>query len=140
MVSNLKVEALIIVDVQNDFCTGGSLAVEGNEKIFPIINKLRELPMYEGRIFLTRDWHLKEHCSFQVNNPGSELFKSIVLEDTKETQVMWPVHCVQNTHGAEFHNDLVRKETDVVISKGFELRWDSYSGFGSTGEKTELCD
>merc|ERR1712113_91959 len=90
-------KALIIVDVQNDFCTGGSLCVPNNEEIFPVIDKLRESPYKEmwKTVVHTRDWHPANHCSFQANNPGSELFKPITLEDTGVEQVMWPVHCVQ---------------------------------------------
>jgi len=85
--------ALIIVDVQNDFCEGGSLAVENASAIIPIINALRENPLF-NHVFLTRDWHPQSHCSFQANNPGTALFSKITLADTGAEQVMWPIHCV----------------------------------------------
>lgn len=97
--------ALIIVDVQNDFCSGGSLSVPGNELIFPVIEKLTG-PIGQNKfdfVIRTRDWHPDKHCSFQVNNPGSKLFQPVKLEDTGVEQMMWPLHCVQNTKGAEFH-------------------------------------
>ena len=129
--------ALVIVDVQNDFCTGGSLCVPENEQIFEIINKLREDARF-SHVFLTRDWHPTNHCSFHENNPGSELFKPITLPDTGMEQVMWPTHCVQDSQGAQFHKDLIRKESDIVVNKGMLDRVDSYSGFGSHPEKTTL--
>ena len=98
--------ALIVVDVQNDFCTGGSLCVPDNEAIFPVIQKLRTEEAYRDRyqhVYFTRDWHPQDHCSFQSNNPGSTLFTPITLADTGVEQVMWPDHCVQGSTGAEFH-------------------------------------
>ena len=89
---------------------------------------------------MTRDWHPANHASFQENNADTELFQSIVLPDTGVTQVMWPTHCVQNSHGAEFSAHLERHEDDVVISKGQLERTDSYSGFGTSPEKTDLAD
>ena len=88
-----KKTALIIVDMQNDFCTGGSLCVQENEATFPIINKLRKEGHFDY-VFRTRDWHPQNHASFQINNPGSKLFEKIVLPDTGVEQVMWPSHCV----------------------------------------------
>ena len=85
--------ALIIVDVQNDFCKGGSLEVADANSIIPLINKLRLLPTFD-LVILTRDWHAKTHCSFAVNNPGTKVFEMIRLPDTGVDQVMWPVHCV----------------------------------------------
>lgn len=81
------------MDVQNDFCTGGSLAVKDCEMIFPVIDKLRNSGKFE-KVYRTRDWHPANHASFQANNPGSKLFEEILLEDTGVMQVMWPTHCV----------------------------------------------
>jgi nicotinamidase/pyrazinamidase len=130
--------ALIIVDVQNDFCKGGSLEVTDANTIIPLINKLRDLPIFD-LVVLTRDWHAPTHCSFAANNPGTNVFEMIKLVDTGIDQIMWPTHCVQGTPGAQFHKDLVINHTsDVIVNKGLLERVDSYSGFGSHPEKTEL--
>ena len=141
MVENTSTKALIIVDVQNDFCTGGSLAVGDNEMIFPIIDKLRASPYKETwkKVYRTRDWHPADHCSFQVNNPGSELFKPFKLANGVD-QVMWPVHCVQNTKGAEWHEKCPLLDGEVIVDKGTDKTVDSYSGFGTAPEKTILLD
>ena len=103
--------------MQNDFCKGGSLEVPDANSIIPLINKLRELPIFD-LIVLTRDWHSKTHCSFAANNPGTKVFEMIKLSDTGVDQVMWPTHCVQGSTGAEFHKDLVvKKETDIIVNK-----------------------
>jgi len=128
-----KMTALIIVDVQNDFCTGGSLQVPDNEVIFPIIDKLRTNCSFDV-VVRTRDWHPASHASFQANNPGTKLFEMITLKDTGVEQVMWPTHCVQGTHGAEFHSDCELRENEIVVDKGTLERVDSYSGFGSAPE------
>lgn len=130
-------KALIIVDVQNDFCDGGSLAVSGSLDIMAPVNKLRDSAYFDHVIY-TRDWHPANHCSFHANNPGSELFKPIVLEDTGVTQVMWPTHCVEGSEGAKFHKDLKVTDQDIIFSKGKNDRIDSYSGFGTAPEDTGL--
>ena len=81
------------------------------------MNNLRELPIF-SMLIRSRDWHPQTHCSFAVNNPGAKLFETIVLSDTKTEQTMWPVHCVQDTFGAEYHSEIVTKPTDYVVSKG----------------------
>jgi nicotinamidase/pyrazinamidase len=130
--------ALIIVDVQNDFCKGGSLEVADANSIIPLINRLKELPTID-LVVLTRDWHSKNHCSFAANNPGTKVFDMIKLPDTGVDQIMWPVHCLQGSYGAEFHKDLqINKNLDIIVSKGQVERVDSYSGFGSPPEKTDL--
>lgn len=131
--------ALIIVDVQNDFCKGGSLAVNNGNDIIPIINKLREDKKWD-LIVTSQDWHDPKHCSFHSNHPGSQLFETIVLEKTNVAQVMWPDHCVQKSFGAEIHKDLVTKESDVKILKGQDNDVDSYSAFGNQSEDTGLND
>lgn len=93
------------MDVQNDFCKGGSLEVADANSIIPLINRLRELPTFD-LIVLTRDWHSKNHCSFAANNPGTKVFDMIKLLDTGVDQIMWPVHCIQGSTGAEFHKEL----------------------------------
>lgn len=129
--------ALIIVDVQNDFCEGGSLAINDASSIVPLINKLRQNPLF-SMIILTRDWHPENHGSFVENNPGQKVFTLFKLPDTGVDQMMWPKHCVQGTKGAEFHPDLTVLSTDTIVNKGTLERVDSYSGFGSHPEVTEL--
>ena len=140
MIHSTQKRVLIIVDVQNDFCTGGSLCVTDNEQIFPVIERLRrnEGPKRFDYVFRTRDWHPSTHASFHANNPGSELFGKVILQDTGVEQVMWPTHCVQNTHGADWHPSCQLKPEEIVIDKGTLDRVDSYSGFGSHPEDTGL--
>ena len=124
--------ALIIVDPQNDFCPGGSLAVNEANLIMPIINNLRDYltTKYNTIVCITQDWHPKDHVSFHENNPGSTMFQPHTLENGIE-QMMWPVHCVQDSDGAKFHNELITKNSDQIFQKGCKLSVDSYSGFGS---------
>jgi nicotinamidase/pyrazinamidase len=89
-------------------------------------------------VFHTRDWHPANHCSFQANHPGTELFSIIVLPDSRVEQVMWPTHCVQNTHGAEFHAECLPREAEIVVDKGTDQSVESYAGFGSHPELTTL--
>ena len=82
------------MDAQNDFCTGGVLAVPNNEIIFPVIEKLRESPIKEmwKTVIFSRDWHPADHCSFYVNHEGAEAYSTVVLE-SGDLQILWPVHC-----------------------------------------------
>ena len=95
-------KALIIVDVQNDFCEGGALAVPGASEIIPYINLLMEENEYD-QVVLTQDWHPDNHISFAANHSGKQPFETIELD--YGPQVLWPKHCVQGTHDAEFHPD-----------------------------------
>ena len=88
-----KKTALIIVDVQNDFCKGGSLAVNEANDVIPLINRLRESSMFH-KVILTRDWHPQSHWSFGSNHPGQKLFTIFRLPETGVDQMMWPAHCV----------------------------------------------
>ena len=126
--------ALLGVDLQNDFCAGGALAVPAGDEVVPVMNGLRALRAWAGGIFLTQDWHPRDHASFAANNPGSELFSTVELPGIGP-QVMWPVHCVQGTRGADFHPGVERDASDVVIQKGTHARTDSYSGFGDASPK-----
>ncbi|SEF90539.1 bifunctional nicotinamidase/pyrazinamidase [Bosea lathyri] len=123
--------ALIVVDVQNDFCPGGSLAVPGGNEVVPVINAL-------GRRFatviLTQDWHPPGHSSFASSHPGREPFELIELP--YGPQILWPDHCVQGTGGAEFHPDLDLPHAQTVIRKGYRREIDSYSGFMEADRKT----
>ena len=109
--------ALIIVDMQNDFCEGGSLECKNTQTIIPIINKLREHPMFDV-IVRTRDWHPQDHVSFASNHPGQKAYTVVDVKETKQQQVLWPDHCVQGTFGAKYHKDLIIKDTDIEILKG----------------------
>src|SRR5215470_9225748 len=91
-------DALVVVDVQNDFCTGGALAVPGGEKVVPAINRIAE--RFEN-VVLTKDWHPQDHVSFASNHANKRPFETIELSYGQ--QVLWPVHCVQGSFGAEFH-------------------------------------
>ena len=117
-------KALIVVDVQNDFCPGGSLAVRDGEQVVPFINSVRgQFPL----TVFTQDWHPKNHKSFASNNPGAEV--GTVIRQTGGDQIMWPDHCVQHTPGAEFRAGLDIRPGDRVFHKGELEAVDSYSGF-----------
>ena len=118
-------KALIVVDIQNDFCKGGSLEVTDGEKIIPYINHLMKTNNYD-EIILTQDFHPTEHKSFAVNN-GKSVGEIIDLNGTSQT--MWPVHCVQGTLGVEFHPDLEKNHATHIIKKGMNPEIDSYSAF-----------
>ncbi|NJM82011.1 MAG: bifunctional nicotinamidase/pyrazinamidase [Tabrizicola sp.] len=119
-----ETEALIVIDVQNDFCPGGALAVAGGDEIVGRINGLMtEFPV----VALTQDWHPADHSSFAVNHPGAAAFS--VIEMPYGPQVLWPAHCVQGTPGAGFHAGLATHPAQMVIRKGFRSMIDSYSAF-----------
>jgi len=131
--------ALVIVDIQHDFCEGGSLAVPGSLEILPLVNYLRDSGLFD-LIVTSRDWHPKDHVSFHENHPGETLFSKITVQETGQEQVMWPTHCVQGTSGAEYHPGLVVKESDIEVLKGQAKMVESYSAFGAGGEDTQLAD
>ena len=106
-------KALIIIDVQNDFCPGGALAVPEGDKIISTINKLSS--KFE-KVIATQDWHPKNHVSFASNNPGKNEYE--VIEYKGVEQVLWPNHCVPGTQGAEFHPDLETKNVNLILRKG----------------------
>lgn len=124
-------EALIVIDVQNDFCPGGALAVAGGDAIIPRINALME---DFATVVLTQDWHPANHASFAANHPGAEPFS--LTEMPYGPQVLWPDHCVQGTAGARFHPDLRRDRADLILRKGFRRGIDSYSAFFENDQKT----
>lgn len=117
-------DALIVVDVQNDFCTGGALAVPGGEDVVPGINRL--WPRFGCRV-LTQDWHPPGHSSFASRHPGKVPLETVAFPYGPQT--LWPDHCVQGTDGARFHPDLDTGGADMVIRKGFRREIDSYSAF-----------
>ncbi len=115
-------EALIVIDVQNDFCPGGALAVAEGDLIIPRINAA----MAEFQtVVLTQDWHPADHSSFAANHPGGQAFSTVQMP--YGTQTLWPVHCVQGTKGAQFHTNLRTDPAHLVIRKGFRAAIDSYS-------------
>jgi nicotinamidase/pyrazinamidase len=122
-------KALIVVDFQNDFCDGGSLEVKGALSLIPKINNLISSKAFEVLIF-TKCWHPSDHVSFAVNNEGRSLFESFTSEQTGQCLTMWPAHCVQNTAGAEFPEGLLVPASAVIVNKGTNSLYDSYSGFG----------
>lgn len=116
--------ALVIIDIQNDFIPGGSLAVPGGEEIVPIINELQHK---FDLVIATQDWHPRDHSSFAENHPGKKEFDIIKLNGMD--QKLWPVHCVQNSKGAEFHPELQTEKIEAIFRKGTDKKIDSYSGF-----------
>lgn len=116
--------ALIVIDVQNDFCPGGALAVAEGDAVVAPINAL--LGEFAVRV-LTQDWHPADHASFADNHPGAAPFS--VTQMPYGPQVLWPRHCVQGTAGADFHPGLRTDPADLVIRKGFRPEIDSYSAF-----------
>lgn len=115
--------ALIVIDVQNDFCPGGALAVAEGDRIVPGINALMD---GFAAVILTQDWHPAGHLSFASSHPGRKPFD--MTEMPYGPQVLWPDHCVQGTAGADFHPAL-RTDGDLIIRKGFRPKIDSYSAF-----------
>lgn len=116
--------ALIVVDVQNDFCPGGALAVPRGDEVVPVVNALAARFV---NVVLTQDWHPAGHASFASSHPGRKPFDTIVLP--YGPQVLWPDHCVQGTPGAALHPDLKIDHAQLVIRKGWRREIDSYSGF-----------
>jgi nicotinamidase/pyrazinamidase len=124
-------DVLLVVDVQNDFCPGGRLAVPRGDEVVPVINRLvRSF----AHVVLTQDWHPAGHHSFASSHPGKQPFESTRLHYGE--QVLWPDHCVQGTAGAEFHADLDIPHAALVIRKGFRSTIDSYSALYENDRKT----
>ncbi|KAL9654880.1 hypothetical protein ABK040_008671 [Willaertia magna] len=135
----MKKRALIIIDVQNDFCKGGSLEVPNANDIIGIINDIKTTKYFHTTI-LTQDYHPANHISFASNHKDNPpLFQIKKLNDGTD-QVMWPNHCVQGTYGVEFHSELIINENDIIVHKGMNELIDSYSGFydNQYKQKTEL--
>jgi nicotinamidase/pyrazinamidase len=117
-------DALLVIDMQNDFCPGGALAVERGDEIIPLINRLGQ--RFE-HVILTQDWHPANHISFASTHPGTQPFTTIEVE--YGTQTLWPDHCVQGTTGADFHPGLDLPHAEIIVRKGFRRHIDSYSAF-----------
>jgi nicotinamidase/pyrazinamidase len=117
-------DLLLVVDMQNDFCPGGQLAVSGGDDIIPVIHRIA--PFFE-HIALTQDWHPPNHQSFASAHPGKRPFEQVQVSYGEQT--LWPDHCVQGTSGAEFHPALHLPQAELILRKGFHPRIDSYSAF-----------
>jgi nicotinamidase/pyrazinamidase len=123
--------ALIVVDVQNDFCPGGALAVADGDAVVPLVNRMARA--FGVRVY-TQDWHSPDHRSFAASHPRAAAFS--MTEMPYGPQVLWPTHCVQGTHGAAFHPDLDTEPADMVLRKGFRPHVDSYSAFFENDRST----
>lgn len=123
--------AFLMIDIQNDFCPGGALAVAGGDQIVSGVNAIQD--RFDVRV-LTQDWHPADHSSFADQHDGAEPFSVINVE--YGPQVLWPGHCVQGTSGAAFHPDLATDRADLIIRKGFRRAIDSYSAFFENDKTT----
>ncbi len=124
-------DVLLVVDVQNDFCPGGALAVPDGDAVIPVIHRLA--PKFE-HIILTQDWHSPRHLSFASAHPGKHPFEQI--QTSYGEQTLWPDHCLQGTRGAEFHPALHLPGAELILRKGFDPEIDSYSAFFENDRKT----
>lgn len=117
-------DVLVVIDVQNDFCPGGALAVPDGDAVIDAIHSVA--PCFK-HIVLTQDWHPPGHTSFAIAHPGKKPFEQ--LELSYGLQTLWPAHCIQGSKGAEFHPALHLSQAELVLRKGFDPRVDSYSAF-----------
>jgi nicotinamidase/pyrazinamidase len=124
-------DALLVIDVQNDFCPGGQLAVVGGDGVVPVIQQIA--PLFE-HIILTQDWHPAGHGSFASAHAGKQPFEQIELSCGEQT--LWPDHCVQGSAGAEFHPALHLPQAELILRKGFRREIDSYSAFFENDRET----
>ena len=135
MTREIEMRALLLVDIQNDFLPGGALAVPHGDEIVPIVNKIMEKFDY---IVASKDWHPEGHGSFATSHPNKQVGEVIDLNGLP--QILWPVHCVQNTEGADFAPLLDKEKIQELVFKGCDPSVDSYSAFFDNGQrqKTEL--
>jgi nicotinamidase/pyrazinamidase len=125
------VDLLLVIDVQNDFCPGGALAVTDGDAVVPVVNRLAQR---FAHVVLTQDWHPPGHSSFATSHPASAPFETIAMPYGPQT--LWPDHCVQGTPGAAFHPQLATSKAELVIRKGFRASIDSYSAFHENDKTT----
>jgi nicotinamidase/pyrazinamidase len=123
-------KTLVLVDIQNDFLPGGALAVPDGDKIIPIVNKLQ--PIFPI-VVATQDWHPANHGSFAANHPSKNIYNQIELNGLPQT--LWPIHCVQNTKGAELAAALDQSHIEKIFQKGTDPAIDSYSGLFDNGHR-----
>lgn len=126
-----KNDVLLVIDVQNDFCPGGALAVPDGDSVVPDINRMAGDFRH---CVLTQDWHLAGHSSFASSHPGKMPFSTVTMPYGEQT--LWPDHCIQGTEGAEFHPGLVLPRAEMIIRKGYTPEIDSYSAFFENDRKT----
>ncbi|MBV8534896.1 MAG: isochorismatase family protein, partial [Alphaproteobacteria bacterium] len=124
-------DLLVVVDVQNDFCPGGALAVPRGDEVVSVVNRLAHGFQH---VVLTQDWHTPGHLSFASSHPGKQPFETTELP--YGTQVLWPDHCIQGTRGAEFHSALDITRAELIVRKGFRKNIDSYSAFFENDRRT----
>lgn len=124
-------DLLLVIDVQNDFCPGGALAVTDGDAVVPVVNRLAAR---FDHVVLTQDWHPAGHSSFATSHPGAAPFSEIAMPYGPQT--LWPDHCIQGSAGAAFHPDLATDRAELVIRKGFRVAIDSYSAFFENDRKT----
>jgi nicotinamidase/pyrazinamidase len=124
-------DLLLVIDVQNDFCRDGRLAVADGDDVVPVVNRLAQ--RFEHMV-LTQDWHPPGHSSFATSHPGRAAFESVEMPYGQQT--LWPDHCVQGTPGAAFHPALETERAELVIRKGFRPGIDSYSAFYENDRRT----
>jgi nicotinamidase/pyrazinamidase len=117
-------DVLLVVDIQNDFCPGGNLAVPRGDEIVPRVN---DLAARFGHVVLTQDWHPPRHQSFASTHPGRKPYE--IIDVAYGRQVLWPDHCIQGTPGADFRGDLQIPHAELVLRKGYRREIDSYSAF-----------
>jgi nicotinamidase/pyrazinamidase len=126
-----KDDALVVIDVQNDFCPGGALAVAEGDRIVPVVNRLSARFRH---VVLTQDWHPRGHVSFASSHPGRQPYETITLPYGE--QVLWPDHCVPGTPGAEFHPALDTRRASLIVRKGDDPAVDSYSALYENDHST----
>jgi nicotinamidase/pyrazinamidase len=124
-------DILLVVDIQNDFCPGGALAVPRGDEVVPLINRLAA---QFSHVVLTQDWHPRGHLSFASAHPGRKPYDTV--EVAYGPQILWPDHCVQGTAGAEFRDDLRIQHAELVLRKGYHREIDSYSAFRENDRTT----
>ncbi|MCD6123363.1 MAG: bifunctional nicotinamidase/pyrazinamidase [Spirochaetales bacterium] len=122
---------LLVIDVQNDFCPGGRLAVKDGDRVVPFINGIMGK---FGKVVATQDWHPEDHLSFASNHPGKEVMEIETIDGIE--QVLWPDHCIQGTEGANFYPGLNIENISLILRKGMDKRIDSYSAFFENDKKT----
>ncbi|SFI54196.1 bifunctional nicotinamidase/pyrazinamidase [Aerobium aerolatum] len=120
----MTTKALVVIDIQNDFCPGGALGVADGDAIIPLVN---QLIADHDHVILTQDWHPAGHSSFASSHPGKAAYE--MIEMPYGPQTLWPDHCVQGSHGGEFHPALVWDKAEMIVRKGYRPGIDSYSAF-----------
>jgi nicotinamidase/pyrazinamidase len=125
-------DVLLVIDVQNDFCDGGALAVPGGQQVVPVINRMAGLFRH---LILSQDWHPRDHHSFASQHPGKAPYETVPTAHGE--QILWPDHCVQGSMGAAFHEHLHPDNAELILRKGFRKNIDSYSAFRENDRLTQ---